>query len=306
MTSAGEASRDRPKLQLQPEASESLVLDDEDDWLPPEDDEPPDELDLLDELLELEPPFEELELLEDPPEAPADDDEDEEDELELEPPLEAEPPEEELDELWLDELLLPPLEVEPLLEVEPPWRVPEDVPPALVLAPPCPPDAEEELVAELPPADEVPPDDELPPTAELPPLLELEAELPPLPPAPVVPPLPPLPPPFGSAGGVPRFPVSLSPVMAKMTRPFEKPTFLALWVDCPIGDFQSPRSQPSGIVDPEKSSRHFCSKLPLLYVEYWTQLMYSRTGRVVLLMFPPKSWVPGQMLKWKVIPDVAF
>jgi len=47
-------------------------------------------------------------------------------------------------------------------------------------------------------------------------------------------------------------------------------------------------------------------KLPLSYDEYCTQLMYWCTGSVVLLMFPPKVELPGQMLKWKVMPAEAF
>lgn len=118
--------------------------------------------------------------------------------------------------------------------------------------------------------------------------------------------MPPLPPALGSTGGVPGFPVALSSVMAMTAMPFTMLTFLGLWVDCFSGDSQSPATQPVGSSDPSNSSRHFSSNDPLSYVEYCTQLMYSRTGKGVFLIFPPKSWLPGQMLKWKVIPAVAF
>jgi hypothetical protein len=123
-----------------------------------------------------------------------------------------------------------------------------------------------------------------------------------MPPLPVAPPADGLPPepvpaPAGSAGGVPGAPVALSAVRDSTAMSFTKATFCGLWVDRLKGDDQLPTAQPEGSPEVWKSSRHCTVKLPLSYDEYCTQLMYWCTGKVVLLMFPPKLELPGQMLK---------
>lgn len=79
--------------------------------------------------------------------------------------------------------------------------------------------------------------------------------------------------------------------------PSTKPTFCGLWVERLYAEAQLPTAQPVGTAESWNSWRHCTWKVPLSYDEYCTQLMYSRTGKVVLLMFPPKLELPGQMLK---------
>ncbi len=84
--------------------------------------------------------------------------------------------------------------------------------------------------------------------------------------------------------------------------PFTKLTLAGLCLDRLNGDCQSPAPQPLGIVEPLNSSRHCCWNAPLAYDEYWTQLMYWRTGRVEALRVPPKLAFPAHRLKWKAMP----
>jgi hypothetical protein len=88
--------------------------------------------------------------------------------------------------------------------------------------------------------------------------------------------------------------------------PLTKPTFCGLWVERLNGDDQLPTAQPAGMPAPSNSSRDGAPNVPLSYEEYCTQLMYSWTGSVVLLMSPPKLEFPGHRLKCIVMPPVAF
>jgi hypothetical protein len=201
----------------------------------------------------------------------------------LTPPLATEPPE----AVVVVPPVLPPAAEVPPLEIAPPLAVPVEVVPPELTVPPAP-------AAPL-----------LPPLATLPPLPLLPPD-PVAPPVPATPPLPDAPPALGSVGGVPGFPVALSLVRDRTAMPFTKLTFLVLWVDRLNGDAQSPAAQPDGTPEAWNSSRHSCLKLPLSYEEYCIQLMYWCTGKVVLLMLPPKLELPGQMLKWMDMPAVAF
>jgi hypothetical protein len=100
--------------------------------------------------------------------------------------------------------------------------------------------------------------------------------------------------------------VALSAVTERTAMPLTKATFAGLWVDRLNGDAKFPNTQPLGRVPASNSSFHTGVKVPFAKLEYCTQLMYSCTGRIEALKFPPKVEFPGHTLKWNCIPAAAF
>jgi hypothetical protein len=111
---------------------------------------------------------------------------------------------------------------------------------------------------------------------------------------------------LGSAGGTPGVPVALSALTESTAIPLTYPTFAGLWTDRLNGDAKLPTTQPDGRVPELNSSFHIGVNVPFAKLEYCTQLIYSWTGRIAALKFPPNVAFPGHTLKCICIPPVAF
>lgn len=199
------------------------------------------------------------------------------------------------EELLLLDVWVPPAALPPWLPLDVPPALGEPAAPAEAVMPPAPTAPATAVPPE--PEEEAPPEALAPPEPVAPPPLAPPEPLPLVPPEEGLPPEPDVPPDALSAGGVPGFPVALSFVNDITAMPFTQLTFWGLCVDRLKGDDQLPTDHPAGMFEPSNSWSDGAPKVPLSYEEYCTQLMYSWTGSVVLLMSPPKLAFPGHRLK---------